>query len=173
MSLMPPSATGAQQIGTLRLDPARLAAANINPNTGLATDFLNHFNEAIMLLELLPAAPDCEEDFVAWRPMSYQDHFEASHFKDRELAIAAYEAANPAARRALDDIAMSLNAILVATREAIQIGLSPQAVEKLSVQTVGWLKPLVARAGAVINGNASFIDQADAPQVAVDALFAN
>jgi hypothetical protein len=29
---------------------ARLRAANINPRTGLATDYLNHFNEAIMLL---------------------------------------------------------------------------------------------------------------------------
>ena len=31
----------------------RLADANINPVTGLATDYLNHFNEAIMLLEML------------------------------------------------------------------------------------------------------------------------
>jgi hypothetical protein len=28
---------------------AVLKAANINPKTGLATDYLNHFNEAIML----------------------------------------------------------------------------------------------------------------------------
>ena len=28
---------------------AELKAANINPQTGLATDYLNHFNEAIML----------------------------------------------------------------------------------------------------------------------------
>jgi hypothetical protein len=27
---------------------AELKAANINPQTGLATDYLNHFNEAIM-----------------------------------------------------------------------------------------------------------------------------
>ena len=30
---------------------AKLRAANINPRTGLATDYLNHFNEAIMLLQ--------------------------------------------------------------------------------------------------------------------------
>ncbi|MDP3655070.1 MAG: hypothetical protein Q8R67_25705, partial [Rhodoferax sp.] len=33
---------------------ALLRAANINPRTGLATDYLNHFNEAIMLLEMVP-----------------------------------------------------------------------------------------------------------------------
>jgi len=32
---------------------AELLAANINPRTGLATDYLNHFNEAIMLLEMI------------------------------------------------------------------------------------------------------------------------
>ena len=40
-------------------DSARLAAANINPRTGLASDYLNHFNEAVMLLDLLQQAPEC------------------------------------------------------------------------------------------------------------------
>ncbi len=74
----------------------RLDGTNINPVTGLATDYLNHFNEAIMLLEMLPMAPDCKADFLAWRPMSYAEHFAASHFKHRDLAIAAYEVADPA-----------------------------------------------------------------------------
>ena len=49
---------------------AELRAANINPRTGLATDYLNHFNEAIMLLEMIPDMPDCAEDFLTWRPLS-------------------------------------------------------------------------------------------------------
>ena len=53
----------------------RLAEANINPATGLATDYLNHFNEAIMLLEMLSSCPDCIEDFLAWQPLSYREHF--------------------------------------------------------------------------------------------------
>jgi hypothetical protein len=36
---------------TTALSPERLAKANISPVTGLATDYLNHFNEAIMLLD--------------------------------------------------------------------------------------------------------------------------
>lgn len=166
---MPPPPTGAQQNGLLRLDPARLAGTNINPTTGLATDFLNHFNEAVMLLELLPSCPDCLDDLLAWRPMSYHDHFEASKFRDRELAIAAYDAADPVARRALDDIADSMNTILTATREGLE-RLSPGAAARLAEQAAGWLKPLVARAGGVING--VFTTKADAPQDAIDALFA-
>src|SRR5712675_3345098 len=77
---------------------AALRAANINPRTGLATDYLNHFNEAIMLLEMIPDMPECAEDFLSWHPLSYAEHFMASHFKSRELAIEAYESAEPAIR---------------------------------------------------------------------------
>src|SRR5262249_13363385 len=45
---------------------AELRAANINPRTGLATDYLNHFNEAVMLLEMVPDMPECAEDFLHW-----------------------------------------------------------------------------------------------------------
>ena len=54
---------------------AQLRAANINPRTGLATDYLNHFNEAVMLLEMIPDMPECAEDFLTWRPLSYAEHF--------------------------------------------------------------------------------------------------
>src|SRR5260221_607774 len=74
---------------------AQLHAANINPRTGLATDYLNHFNEAIMLLEMVPAMPECAEDFLGWQPRSYAEHFTASNFKARDLAISAYESADP------------------------------------------------------------------------------
>src|ERR1700759_705528 len=77
---------------------AKLAAANINPKTGLATDYLNHFNEAIMLLEMIPDMPDCFEDFLGWQPLSYREHFTASNFKARDLAIESYESADAGIR---------------------------------------------------------------------------
>src|SRR6202023_2434077 len=83
---------------------ALLRAANINPRTGLATDYLNHFNEAIMLLEMIPDIPECAEDFLAWTPLSYADHFTASNFKARDLAISAYDSADAGIRAAFDNI---------------------------------------------------------------------
>ena len=35
---------------------------NINETTLLATDYLNHFNEIIMVLELVPDMPECLEE---------------------------------------------------------------------------------------------------------------
>jgi hypothetical protein len=154
-------------------DFAQLVGTNINPATGLATDYLNHFNEAIMLLEMLPCAPECKEDFLAWRPMSYREHFAASNFKFRDLAIAAYEAADPAFRGQLDEIANQMTAILTAAHDGMKGELAPDTIRILAEATAHWLRPLVARAGAVINGeliSASAPDET-APQDAIDLLF--
>ena len=149
----------------------RLADANINPATGLATDYLNHFNEAIMLLEMLSSCPDCRNDFLGWRPMSYREHFEASRFKSRAMAIAAYDAADPSLRGCLDTLTGAMTAVLEATRAAMSPDIAPQTAVALAERAAALLRPLVARAGAVINGE----DTADAgepvtPQAVVDRL---
>ena len=155
-----------------KVDRARLIEANINPVTGLATDYLNHFNEAIMMLELAAQVPECVNDFCAWRPLSYCEHFAASRFKERELAIAVYDQADPVLRRRLDDLADGMNAILLATAAAMRA--EPQALEVLAQDALMRLRPLVARAGAVIHGAETAADEASevqANQAAVDALF--
>jgi hypothetical protein len=145
--------------------------AQINPLTGLATDYLNHFNEAIMLLEMLPGSPDCRDDFLRWRPMSYREHFAASRFKGRAMAIAAYDAADPNLRNCLDALAGTMIAVLQATRAALRSELAPEAADRLAAHTVAWLKPLVARAGAVINGETGpKSGEPASPQTVVDRL---
>jgi hypothetical protein len=157
-----------QPSAATRVDAACLIAVNVNPQTGFATDYLNHFNEAIMLLELLAEMPDCREDFFAWQPRNYGQHFAASNFKYRDIAIAAYADANPELRQKLDTLADTMNKILMATREVMRHDLSHGTASAVAGLAAGWIKPLVARAGAVINGT-----QGDAaPQAVVDALMA-
>lgn len=69
----------------------RVRGTNISEKTLLATDYLNHFNEIVMLIEMIPDMPDMLEECLTWQPKSYQDHFRDSGFSDRELAIEAYE----------------------------------------------------------------------------------
>jgi hypothetical protein len=151
------------------VDAPRLAHANINPATGLATDYLNHFNEAIMLLEMLSSCPDCLNDFLGWRPVSYREHFLASRFKGRDMAIAAYDAADPNVRSCLDTLAGTMTAVLEATRAAMRADMPPEAAAALADRAAAWLKPLVARAGAVINGDAD-ASLPNVPQAVVDGL---
>ena len=131
---------------------AELKAANINPQTGLATDYLNHFNEAIMLLEMIPDIPECSEDFLQWSPLSYAEHFTASNFKARDLAISAYEAADPDVRAEFDQMTDTMTSILREVSAAMAEATQDTTKARLAEQAIGWLKPLVAAAGGVING---------------------
>jgi hypothetical protein len=131
---------------------AELRAANINPRTGLATDYLNHFNEAIMLLEMIPDMPDCAEDFLGWQPLSYREHFAASNFRARELAIAAYDSADPRIRGEFDGITSAMTSILVAVGAAMREARQDKTRATLAEQATGWVKPLVTLAGGIING---------------------
>jgi len=137
---------------------AQLRAANINPRTGLATDYLNHFNEAIMLLEMIPDMPECAEDFLGWQPRSYAEHFMASNFKARDLAIEAYDAADAGIRADFDNLTSAMTSILTAVGTAMREARQDKTRAVLAEQATGWVKPLVALAGSIINGRGSEAD---------------
>ena len=137
---------------------AQLRAANINPRTGLATDYLNHFNEAIMLLEMIPDMPECSEDFLAWQPLSYSEHFTASNFKARDLAIEAYQAADANIRAEFDKLTSAMTSILTAVGAAMREARQDKTRATLAEQATGWVKPLVALAGGIINGSGTEAD---------------
>jgi hypothetical protein len=164
-----PAANGA-------IDAARAAAlkaANINPKTGLATDYLNHFNEAIMLLEMIPAMPECAADFLSWQPLTYAEHFVASNFKGRDLAISAYNEAPDRIRVPFDDVCATMTSILMAIRDAVAGSHQDVTKMRLAENALAWLKPLVAKAGGMINGvNKSETDDAR-PQSDVDMIMSN
>jgi hypothetical protein len=150
-----PTPTHGDHMMPMGLDEDRAAvlrAANINPRTGLATDYLNHFNEAIMLLEMIPDLPECASDFLEWRPLSYAEHFHASNFKARDLAISAYEQADPAIRAEFDQLTSTMTSILTAVGQAMREASQDKTRARLAEQATAWVKPLVMAAGGVING---------------------
>jgi hypothetical protein len=155
--------SGSGGVGGIPADELR--AANINPRTGLATDYLNHFNEAVMLLEMIPDMPDCAEDFLSWGPLSYSEHFQASHFKGKDLAIRAYEAADPLIRAEFDMITDNMTAILTAVADALRKVSQDHSRALLAERATGWVKPLVMAAGGVINGPEQEADEADVNQI--------
>ncbi|HLI99514.1 MAG TPA: hypothetical protein VKT76_07350 [Bradyrhizobium sp.] len=131
---------------------AALLAANINPRTGLATDYLNHFNEAIMLLEMIPDMPECAEDFLNWQPLSYFEHFTASNFKGKALAIEAYDTAETHIRVEFDNVTDAMTSILSAVGTAMREAQKDMTRSRLAEQAIIWVKPLVMQAGSIING---------------------
>lgn len=91
---------------------ARMQAANINPETGLATDYLNHFNEVSMLIEMLTDMPEMLEEARAWQPYTYQEHFQASGFSEAAFIIDCYNQATPVLKKLFDDQSKDLTAVI-------------------------------------------------------------
>ena len=72
-------------------DFQRLAGkANLDDKTLLATDYLNHFNGVVMLLQMVPDMPEIMAEAKAWRLLSHTEHFAHSSFSAREIVIAAF-----------------------------------------------------------------------------------
>ena len=72
-------------------------------------------------------------------------------------------------RGSLDALAGTMDAVLEATRATMIADLPPERIGALAEHAAAWLRPLVARAGAVINGEPSG-KLPDAPQAIVDEL---
>lgn len=149
---------------------ARLAGTNINEESFLATDYLNHFNEIIMLLEMVPDMPECLDDCKEWRPRDYADHFRDSGFSDKELAILAYERAPPQFRAPFDDTVSTMNRLIALGIERIDAALAAGdrgAAAHEAQRTTRALQKLVDVASAVIHGGAPTLDQDE-----IDSLLA-
>lgn len=72
------------------LSAEALRAANVHPESGLATDFLNPFNEYIMLAELVSEGTLPGDVLDAWQPIDYESHFAGAGFAGAATVLAAY-----------------------------------------------------------------------------------
>lgn len=138
------------------------ASHNVNEETLLATDYLNHFNEIAMILELLADCPECIDEAKEWRPKTYEEHFNDSGFSAKEFVIATYAHAPASYRRSFDDTVATMNKLVLAGIEAVEAMISKAEPEQteIVVQTVtGELQGLIERASAIIHGADPTMDQ--------------
>ena len=124
-----------------------------------------------MVLEMASTMPECLDDLRAWRPKTYSEHFAASGFSNRDAIIGAYQAADPAVREALERTSETLNAVLAETRDVVIQHLASPKGEELTQCALTWIRPLIARTAAVINGTRADITDRQDPQAAIDAMF--
>lgn len=156
----------------------RLQGTNINPVTLLATDYLNHFNEVIMLIEMVADMPDMIEEVLAWEPKSYPQHFADSGFKDKDLAIEAYEAAPEDLKAQFDALVACLNGNIFKTQQRFK-NIDPEAPGEILAEevrvAVDRFHRLVEMISSVVNGGTvkTTPAEAEAPstQAEIDALF--
>lgn len=143
---------------------------NIHPITLLATDYLNHFNEVIMLLEMIPDMPECMEDVDEWAPKSYADHFRDSAFSDKDLAVAAYAYVPDEYKGPFENVIELMNGLALSTIDSMRAAVDSedrQAMEMVVGGVCRELRCAAETAGAIINGKPDTVDQHG-----IDELFA-
>ena len=85
------------------------AEALVNPASGLANDYLNLFNEIVMLIEQLPTMPELIEDIQRWSPISYQNYFARSILPGSGSAIENYARLDARFRRNFESVVADLD----------------------------------------------------------------
>ena len=155
----------------------------INGTTLLSTDYLNHFNEIVMMIELAVDMPDVLEEMEGWRPKSYARHFQDSGFSHKDLAIAAYEHAPAEFRSPFDqtiaEIETMISAALPRAHDLLS-GADAEAAGHHVLTMTRDLRALIERASAIVNGEHVVDDLAGTgathekvmEQDDIDALFA-
>jgi hypothetical protein len=171
------SAFRSAMIGHFR---SHIPGTNINESTLLASDYLNHFHELVMLFEAISSDPqDFSDDLMSWRPLTYEEHFAESGFRDKNLAIAAYRRAPPKIRAHFDEAVARLHgeAVTLVAEVAANLTGSTGTLNATCEQAVHRLRLLIDEANAIANGEA-LPDRTDPDtlgdvggQAAIDALF--
>lgn len=101
--------------------PASPSVAITSATSGLANDYLNIFNEVVMLIDVLPSMPEAMDDLMAWKATSYEDYFNNSKLDGHESAIKAYQTMDPKLRKEFEDLVTQLDSSATAAVAALRI----------------------------------------------------
>ncbi len=158
----------------------KVRGTNINEKTLLATDYLNHFNEVVMMVDMLPDMPDCLDMVKEWQPKSYKDHFKDSTIADKDLAVEVYDHVEPICKKAFEDtiaqVEHSIFQAIIDAEEAIatgdmeylrfKVGESAHEIHRLQDRLSAIIHGTADLSGTMIEEEPVTMDQSD-----IDALF--
>jgi len=142
----------------------KVRGTNINKQTLLATDYLNHFNEIVMLMEMVPDMPELLDEAHEWRAKGYKEHMLDSTFSDRELAAEAYDHVPKKFREPFEKTISQLDSLITTSMERVERDLK-RGDEKLLRDNACALCEVVKRlldvASGIIHGSATTMDQSE------------
>jgi hypothetical protein len=147
----------------------KLAGTHISPETLLATDYLNHFNEVIMLINMVADIPDVLDDLRQWHFKTYAEHFREGQLTYGKLAADLYEHVPAHYKDAFENVIGQLATAVPLTVKVIDKCMTTGETEKLkeaALTASARMTVLVDTAGAIIAGDRGRIAQQE-----VDKLF--
>jgi hypothetical protein len=154
------------------------AAILTNPESGLANDYLNHFNEILLMIENLPVLlPEMVDDILKWLPVSYVDYWEKSPLPGSAETLRTYQGLDPNFRadfesmiELLDGIVMySIN--LIAAHRLPDGSIEPDTIEEICEKYSADLRAVLDRTADLVNHGAA--PPLERPQHMADRLLGN
>jgi hypothetical protein len=142
----------------------KVRGSNIDETTLLATDYLNHFNEIVMLLEMVADMPDMLEEVKEWKPKSYKDHFRDSTIAEKDLAIEAYDYVPDIYRQPFEQTIEQINMMIASTVERLEKNFADGSIDVLraNAKTLSELiQRLMDMASAIIHGSSKTMEQSE------------
>ena len=142
---------------------AKRAEALVNPASGLANDYLNLFNEIVMLVEQLPNMPELFDDIRRWRPVAYREYFRRSILPGRGSALDAYDSLDLRFRQSFETVVADLDrratGAVAAVRKQYKNETDPEALALLceragqSIREVLDMATMIVNHGEVVSGD--------------------
>ena len=107
----------------------------VNPSSGIANDFLNQYNEILLLVENLPILlPEMIEELLAWKPRTYEEYFRISPLVGGHLAIEIYQALDEAFREEFEAQIAKIN--VLASRAILVISHQLHGSEEMRAEDI-------------------------------------
>jgi hypothetical protein len=127
----------------------------VNPTTGLANDYLNVFNEILLLIEFLPSMPEMTDDALAWQPRSYCEYFQASSIPGARHAAQSYQQVDPEIRAKFESVLARLTEIALEAQQIVateQAGPDyPESIARSCAETADAMRAGLAYVARLIN----------------------
>ncbi len=156
----------------------RQASNLVNPASGIANDYLNQYNEILLLVENLPVLiPEMVDEILSWKPKNYKDYFESSPLPGSQIAIKIYQSLNPNFRQLFEAHVQSINAFantaiaVLGEQKHGPADLSQDYIEAFCAEMSKILRAEIEKANEFVNHGLSLARET--PQEMADRIMRN
>lgn len=139
------------------------ASALVNPKSGVANDYLNHFNEILLLIENLPVLlPDMIDEIMAWRPVSYREYFTHSPLPGSAAALEVYETLNEDFKQDFEGMVRLLDSMILHSIKIIASNRKEDGM--IDADEIGEVcERISAELRVILDRTANLVNHGDAP----------
>jgi hypothetical protein len=154
------------------------AAALVNPASGVANDYMNHFNEILLMIENLPALlPEMVDEMLAWKPVSYRAYFETSPLPGSAATLEIYDSLDEDFRRDFESMIELLDKIIMESISIISAHrredgtIEAEEIEETCARLSAQLRVVLDRTADLVNHG--YAPPLERPQHMADRILAS